>query len=69
MAELLERLQYHYHHDGGAVRVGDDVARTVESVLGVALGHHQRHVVTHAERAGIVNHHGAVLCDGLGELL
>ena len=45
------------------------VARTVEGVLGVALRHHEGHVGVHAEGAGVVDHHGAVLGDGLGEFL
>ena len=69
VAEMLERLQHYNHHDSGAVRVGDDAARTVQSVLGVALGHNQWHVVAHAESRRVVDHHGAVLGDGLGELL
>ena len=51
MAQLLDRLQHHNHHDGSAVRVGNDAARTVEGILGVALRHHEWHIVVHTERA------------------
>ena len=69
VAELLDGLQHYNHHDGGAVGVGDDATGAVEGVLGIDLGHYQWHVLVHAEGAGIVNHHRAVLGDGLGKLL
>ena len=69
VAETLQRLQNHDHHDGGAVGVGDDAARTVQGVLSVALGHHQGHVVVHAEGRAVVNHHTAVFCDVGGKFL
>ena len=68
VAELLQRLQYDDHHDGGTVGVGDDTTGTVQGILGVALGHHEGHVGIHAESAGIVDHDTAVLRDGLSKL-
>ena len=35
----------------------------------VQLGHNQRHVVAHTERARIVNHHRAILGDGVSIFL
>ena len=60
-AELVvQRLQRHHHLDGGAVRVGDDVALAeVAQRLRVHLRHHQRDVGLHAELAGVVDHHAA----------
>ena len=55
MTHALQGLQSHYHLDSGAVGVGDDVARTTERVLGIDLGHYQRHILVHAESGGIVN--------------
>ena len=69
VADVLQSLQGHYHHDGGAVGVGYDAAGAVLCVLGIALGHYQGHVLVHAECAGVVYHHGTVLGDGLGKLL
>ena len=66
--ELLDGLKHHYHHDGGAVGVGDNAARAVEGVGGVALGDNQGHVVVHAEGAGVVDHDGAILGDVWREL-
>ena len=51
MAQVVDRLQYHYHHDGGAVWIGDDVAWTVERILGVYLWYYQWHIVAHTESA------------------
>ena len=42
---------------------------TVERILGVALRHHEGHVLVHAEGAGVVYHHSTMLRDGLGKLL
>ena len=67
--QVLQGLQGHDHHDGGAVGVGYDASRTVECILGVAFGHHEGHILVHAEGAGVVYHHGSVLCDGVGKLL
>ena len=69
MREVLDRLDHHDHHNGGAVGIGDDSAGTHEGVGGVALGHHERDVGIHTESAGIVDHHGSVFGDGLGKLL
>ena len=51
VANLLKRLEHHNHHDSCAVGVGDDATRTVQGILSVTLGHHQGHVVVHAESA------------------
>ena len=69
MRELLQWLQAYHHHYSGAVRVGDDAARTVEGILGIALWHYQWYILVHAERAGIVDHHGTILGDILTEFL
>ncbi len=50
VGKVLDRLEHHYHHDCSTVRIGNDVARTVQCVLSIALRNHQRHIVTHAER-------------------
>ena len=63
VAQLFDGLQSHDHDDGGAIGVGDDAARAVEGVFGIAFGHNQRHVAVHAESAGVVNHDGPVLGD------
>ena len=69
VAELLQRLQHYHHHNSGAVRIGDDTARTLQSILGIALRHYQWYIVAHAERRRVVDHHCAVLSDSLGILL
>ena len=69
MAQVIDRLQHYYHHDGGTVRVGDDVARAVQGILSIYLRHNQRHVVAHTECARVINHHGTILGDSLGKLL
>ena len=63
VAQLLERLQHDDHHDGGAVRVGNDAAWALAGILSVALGHHEGHIVVHAESTRIVDHHAAVAGD------
>ena len=68
MRQLVDGLEHHNHHDGGAVGVGDDVAGTVERVLGVPLRHHEGHILIHAESAGVVDHHSTILGDGLSKL-
>ena len=58
-AELLrpvERSNRHEHDRGRAVRIGDDPLVPFD-ILGVDLGHHQRHILVHAEGAGVVDHH------------
>ena len=69
MRQVFKGLQGNNHHDCGAVGVGDDAARTYKSILGIAFGHNQRHIIVHAERAGIVYHYGSVLRYGLGKFL
>ena len=69
MAEALDGLQGHDHHDGGAVGVGDDAARAVEGIGGVALGHHEGHVFVHAESRRVVDHHCTVFRDVGGKFL
>ena len=61
---VVQRLQRHHHLNGGAVRVGDDVAAAelrpkLRQRLGVHLRYHQRNVGLHAELAGVVDHHAA----------
>ena len=66
--DVLQRLQYDHHHDGGAVGIGNNAARTVQCILGIALRNHQGNIFVHAESAGVVNHHSTILGDGLGKL-
>ena len=68
VAQLLDGFQGYDHLDGRAVGVGDDAARTNLCVGGVHFGHYQGHVGVHTEGAGVVNHHGTILRDGLGKL-
>ena len=57
---LVQRIERHQRDGRGAVRVGDDALVPLH-VRRVDLRHHQRHVVVHAEGAGIVHHHAAGL--------
>ncbi len=63
--QLLDGFQRHHHQNRRAVRVRDDTPRTHERILRIDLRHHQRHLLVHPERAGIVDHHRSVLRDGL----
>ena len=63
VAELLKSFERYNHHDGGAVGVGDDAARSYEGVLSVAFGHNKGYIFVHAEGRRIVNHHSAVAGD------
>ena len=58
VAQLLDGLERHHHHNRGAIGIGNDATGAVEGICGVALGHHEGHVLIHAEGAGIVDHHG-----------
>src|SRR5262249_50195393 len=51
----VQRGERHDHGERGAVRVGDDALRTVAYLLRVDLGHDQRHIGVHPERAGVVD--------------
>ena len=66
--EVVERLQRDDHLDGGAVRVRNN-AIMPRHILRVHLGHHQGHVLIHAEGAGVVDHHGTGGGDRLAHLL
>ena len=68
MAQLVNRVQDHNHHYGGAVRIGNDATRTVQCVLRVYLRNDQRNIIVHAELWAIVDHHGSILGDGVGKL-
>ena len=69
VADILQSLQGNNHHDCGTVGVGDDIAGTVQSILGIALGNYQGHILFHTEGAAVIYHHGTVLGNGLGKLL
>ena len=69
VTQVLQRLENDHHHDSGAVGVGNDTARAVQGIHGITFGHHQGHVVVHAEGTRIVDHHAAILRNGLGKLL
>ena len=65
VADVLQCLKSHYHHDGGTVGVGNDVAGTVQRILSIALRHHERHILVHTEGTAVVNHHRTMLGNGL----
>ena len=67
--ELLQWLQTYHHHDSSTVRVSDDATRSLQSILSITLRHYQRHILVHAEGAGVVNHDSTILCDVLAEFL
>ena len=69
MADILDALQYHNHHDSGAVWIGNDSLGTNQCVLGIALGHYEGYVGVHAECRTVVNHHGSILRNVGGKLL
>ena len=54
MAQVFDRLQSRHHHDGRTVRIGDDAARTLQGIGCVAFGYDERHVLVHAESAGVI---------------
>ena len=59
---VVQRLQRDDHLDGGAVRIGDDVALPeVAQSFRVHLRHHQRNVRLHTKMAGVVDHDAAGL--------
>ena len=51
--------------DGRAVGIGDKAVMPLD-VVGIDLGHDQRHLRIHAEGVAVVDHDGAAL-DGLGQ--
>ena len=66
---VLKRLQTNNHHYSGAVRIGDNTARTLQRILCITLGNHQWHILIHAERTRIVNHDSAIFRDILCKFL
>ena len=69
VAQLFEGFQGNHHHDGGAVGVGNDAARTRQGIFGVAFRHHQGNVFVHAEGRRVVDHDSAKLRDVFGIFL
>ena len=67
MAQVFDRLQSRHHHDGRTVRVGDDAARTLQGIGCVAFGYDERHVLVHAESAGVIYHDCPVTGDVFGK--
>ena len=76
-AELLQRRQSQRQHDGGAVRIGDDLAlpaalallaRDELQVIGIDLRHEQRHIRLHAMIARVRDHDVAGLGKGALDL-
>ena len=63
---LVKREGRHEADDGGAVGVGDDVARVVGNIRRVDLGNNKGHVLVEAERVRVVHAHSAAL-GGLGK--
>ena len=55
------------HDDGRAVRVGDDAVVGAQ-IIGIDLGHDERHVRIHAERRGVVDDDGTCL-EGMRDVL
>ena len=56
---LMQREEGHQRNDGGAVRVGDNIAGVVEGRFRIDFRHHQGHVRLLPEGGGIVNDHTA----------
>ena len=69
MRDILQRLEYNNHHNRGTVRIGNDTTGTVQSILGIAVRHHQGHIIVHTESRRIINHHSTVFRNCLGEFL
>ena len=65
--ELMQRPRRNQADDGRAVGVGDKAVMPLD-VVGIDLGHNQRHLGIHAEGVAVVDHDGAAL-DGLGQQL
>ena len=63
----MQRPRGNQADDGRAVGVGDKAVMPLD-VVGVDLGHDQRHLGVHAEGMAVVDHDGAAL-DGLGQQL
>jgi len=60
MRQLLDGLQHDNHHDRRAVRIGNDTTWAVQRIFSVDLRHDQRHIIVHAEGAGVVDHHSPI---------
>ena len=58
----MQRSHRHHQHHRGAIGIGDD-ALVPEGCVVVDVGYHQRHVVLHTERRGVVDDDGP----GVGE--
>lgn len=63
----MQRPRGNQADDGRAVGVGDKAVMPLD-VVGIDLGHDQRHLGIHAEGMAVVDHDGAAL-DGLGQQL
>ena len=63
----MQRPRGNQADDGRAVGVGDKAVMPLD-VVGVDLGHDQRHLGVHAEGMAVVDHDGAAL-DGFGQQL
>ena len=64
--KAVYRVESHHHLDCGAVRIGNYVSRSLQSIGTVDFGHNQRHIGVHAESARIVNHYRAARCYDIG---
>ena len=64
----MQSVEGHNHLDCGAVGIGNNAARCAEGIIAVDFRHNQRHVVVHAESAGIVDHNSAVTSDYISKL-
>ena len=64
-SKLVQRPRGNQADDGRAVGIGDKAVMPLD-VVGIDLGHDQRHFGIHAEGVAVVDHDGAAL-DGLGQ--
>ena len=67
VAEPVNGVKNHNHHNSCTIRIGYYAAWMDESVLRINLGDNQRNIIFHAELAGIVNHYRAILRNGIGK--
>ena len=61
----MQRPRGNQADNGRAVGIGDKAVMPLD-VVGINLGHNQRHLGIHAEGMAVVDHDGAAL-DGLGQ--
>ena len=67
VGDIFNRLQCYHQLCGGTIGVGDDVAWAVQCILRIHFRYHKRHILIHAESAGVINHDGSMFGDGVGK--